>query len=183
MELCHHGIKGQKWGVRRFQNSDGTWTEEGKQRYRQERDKKYALRTHDDVEKIVRSFSEEDKRLLGMHKDEKEYFSKEATGAYVAKRFISKEGNTPVAWLDVIKGEKDGEAMIAIGTAKQNRGQGHASKLTKRGLKWLDEHSSEFSTVIWDAKKENIASIALAKKNGFVHEGKSDGYERYTRKE
>lgn len=31
--LCHSGIKGQKWGVRRFQNEDGTLTEEGKQRY------------------------------------------------------------------------------------------------------------------------------------------------------
>lgn len=29
----HHGIKGQKWGVRRFQNEDGTLTAEGKARY------------------------------------------------------------------------------------------------------------------------------------------------------
>ena len=31
--LCHHGIKGQKWGVRRYQNDDGTLTEVGKRRY------------------------------------------------------------------------------------------------------------------------------------------------------
>lgn len=31
-ELYHHGIKGQKWGVRRFQNEDGTYTAEGKSR-------------------------------------------------------------------------------------------------------------------------------------------------------
>lgn len=31
--LAHHGIKGMKWGVRRWQNSDGTLTEEGKKHY------------------------------------------------------------------------------------------------------------------------------------------------------
>lgn len=32
-ELYHHGIKGQKWGVRRYQNEDGTLTENGQLRY------------------------------------------------------------------------------------------------------------------------------------------------------
>lgn len=32
-ELYHHGIKGQKWGIRRYQNPDGTLTEAGKKRY------------------------------------------------------------------------------------------------------------------------------------------------------
>ena len=31
--LAHHGIKGQKWGIRRFQNSDGTLTKAGQKRY------------------------------------------------------------------------------------------------------------------------------------------------------
>ena len=31
--LAHHGIKGQRWGVRRFQNPDGSLTSAGKQRY------------------------------------------------------------------------------------------------------------------------------------------------------
>ena len=35
-ELYHHGILGQKWGVRRYQNSDGTLTNEGKIRYAQQ---------------------------------------------------------------------------------------------------------------------------------------------------
>ena len=32
-ELYHHGIKGQKWGLRRFQNEDGTLTALGKIHY------------------------------------------------------------------------------------------------------------------------------------------------------
>lgn len=31
--IKHSGIKGQKWGIRRYQNYDGTLTEEGKRRY------------------------------------------------------------------------------------------------------------------------------------------------------
>lgn len=31
--LAHHGVKGQKWGVRRYQNDDGSLTALGKQRY------------------------------------------------------------------------------------------------------------------------------------------------------
>lgn len=33
-ELCHYGILGQKWGVRRFQYADGTLTPAGRKRYR-----------------------------------------------------------------------------------------------------------------------------------------------------
>lgn len=32
-ELYHYGIKGQKWGVRRYQNDDGSLTPSGKKRY------------------------------------------------------------------------------------------------------------------------------------------------------
>lgn len=32
LEMYHHGVKGMKWGVRRYQNADGTLTTAGKQR-------------------------------------------------------------------------------------------------------------------------------------------------------
>ena len=38
--IYHHGIKGQKWGVRRFQNKDGSLTAKGRQRYGEAADKR-----------------------------------------------------------------------------------------------------------------------------------------------
>lgn len=33
LELYHHGIKGMKWGIRRYQNKDGSLTAAGRKRY------------------------------------------------------------------------------------------------------------------------------------------------------
>lgn len=38
-ELCHHGIKGMHWGIRRYQNEDGSLTPAGQKRYNQLHDK------------------------------------------------------------------------------------------------------------------------------------------------
>lgn len=34
--IKHHGIKGQRWGIRRYQNDDGSLTKAGEQRYNKE---------------------------------------------------------------------------------------------------------------------------------------------------
>ena len=58
-ELYHHGILGQKWGVRRFQNKDGTLTAEGRKRYSSsEERKKLAIKLTDEY---GRTFKEREK--------------------------------------------------------------------------------------------------------------------------
>ena len=48
-ELYHHGIKGQKWGVRRFRNNDGSLTTKGHKRY-------VTSKAYDDYKKAIRAF-------------------------------------------------------------------------------------------------------------------------------
>lgn len=48
----HHGIKGMKWGVRRYQNRDGSLTSEGRRRYRSD-----AKEAFNKAEEIVRKTS------------------------------------------------------------------------------------------------------------------------------
>lgn len=76
-ELYHYGVKGMKWGVRRYQNKDGTLTSAGKER-NQVRNNIIRNRPYtDDVNDIVNTLSVKEKRLLGAELDkdwiEKEY--------------------------------------------------------------------------------------------------------------
>lgn len=47
-ELTHHGILGQKWGVRRYQNQDGSLTAAGKKRLEQ-KDAKWARKNYEKI--------------------------------------------------------------------------------------------------------------------------------------
>ena len=55
MILIHHGIKGQKWGVRRYENPDGSLTPAGKKRY-----DKYHTSDGKLNEKGLKKFGDED---------------------------------------------------------------------------------------------------------------------------
>lgn len=81
--LAHHGIKGQKWGIRRFQNPDGSYTPLGQQRYSKNVYKKlksgYA-NDFNDVKKdllsnkITDSVKEKAKKITELEKNREQYY-------------------------------------------------------------------------------------------------------------
>lgn len=79
-ELTHSGIKGQKWGIRRFQNPDGSLTEAGKRRYYKEKAKTAA---QNKVKKAVKSYNAAVKKADRLQAQAEEAWAK-ASEAYLA---------------------------------------------------------------------------------------------------
>lgn len=67
-ELYHWGIKGMKWGVRRYQNKDGTLTSEGKKHYSQDHEEYTRAHTKKSVREM--SDSELNARINRLQKEQ-----------------------------------------------------------------------------------------------------------------
>lgn len=80
----HSGIKGQRWGQRRFQKEDGTWTDAGQERYSTDTDGEYgepggersventtdSKSTYSEPSKKYSSYRKETSQLYENQKDE-----------------------------------------------------------------------------------------------------------------
>lgn len=102
-QLYHHGIKGMKWGVRRFQNKDGSLTAAGKTRYAVENTK--TITTNKDGSKTVPAgfaFNRVGKATLDVNQSGALYVSH---GKEDAARYIKSLGPTPIGKLLGTAGE------------------------------------------------------------------------------
>ena len=168
--LSHHGILGQKWGVRRYQNKDGSLTAEGRnRRYYRDRTKR-ELKNVNDVNKVVDSLSDNEKRLLGMRKDETKWISDEdaiGKSSDIIKTFIQRHGDTPVSMIEIWD-LGDGKGDIAIATNPNYRGQGYTSKNIADMTNWFNSaRNTKIKDLQWNNLKENKVSGQIAEKHGF----------------
>lgn len=136
--LIHYGIPGQKWGVRRFQNEDGTYTTEGKLR------RTYGEYSSGkkDIEKIKRTHSDYNLNTWGKSKDNNILWvtGPSGSGKSSIARDIAKKNNADVISLDLY-------------TCKTFNGRS-ATGMSKDFNKFLDKNYPK-----WDSQFKEAYSV------------------------
>lgn len=82
--LSHSGVKGQKWGIRRYQNADGSLTPEGRIHYGVG-NLDYNARYSGDKKSAVKAFKKERKKLMSNIKDVYKNDKKNKNEEYVSR--------------------------------------------------------------------------------------------------
>ena len=139
-ELQHHGIKGMHWGIRRYQNPDGTLTAEGQKRYNtMKRDSQLYGNGIAKMERLNRS--------IGLEKNQK--LEKET----LVSSDFKKQYRSGIEYLQKINKELDTRKYDDIKSEIKLMDDGHeyvVTYLTDRNIGTL-----EYYTLI--GKKNNVA--------------------------
>lgn len=154
-ELFHHGVKGQKWGVKNGPPYPLTRITKGSPKTTNE---------------IYNTLTEKEKHLVSGEmengKPPKELIKKDDAERLV-NQVLVKYGNTPVAALDIWEQGKNEVAFdILTRNGDEYRNKGFAQKAFNEGMKAVEKYKDvEYVNV--GIHNKNIPSQNLAKKNGF----------------
>lgn len=136
----------------------------------------------DDINDIVRTLSDKDKKLLGAPKYD-DWIEKDFENDILSnkvKSFVTRIQDTPVSFLEIwTNGSRTGQIAISTRSGEEYRGKGYASKEVERAIKWADKYGHySLDELEWIAEKSNTGSRRLAEKYGF-EESDNHGDEDY----
>ena len=128
-ELYHHGIIGMKWGVRRYQNKDGTLTNAGKKRYNQDNWSEDAKAASQLKKKNVNQMSNAELRKLTERQQLERNYSN--LNPNLIKKGIVAVAAIAGALGTIVSIKKNGAALINMG---KKIGQKTISKIGKKAI-------------------------------------------------
>lgn len=161
--LAHHGIKGQRWGVRRFQNEDGTLTAAGR--------KKYGSKDNYEVEQLkkkkVKDLSNDELRKIA---ERKQLEKAVKSGDAETKRLLAEQGVKLLTTAAVVATVAVGSKYIvdkmpgfaetlgtSIGKSAVNFTKGATSEVAKGVVKGASEVAKGASGVVKEVASSNTA--------------------------
>lgn len=162
--LAHHGIKGQRWGVRRYQNPDGTLTAAGRKKYGS--DDSYEV--HQLKKKRVKDLSNEELRKIA---ERKQLEKAVKPGDAETKRLLTEQGVKLLTTAAVVATVAVGSKYIAdkmpgfaenLGTAIGKSAVNFTKGATTEVAKGVTKGAAEAAKAATSVAKEVASGVAKA---------------------
>lgn len=187
--LEHHGILGQKWGVRRYQNKDGSLTAEGKRRAYNIRNIRKGYKYIDDINKIYDSLSDEEKFYLYPGGEGRKFIEDPGEIENVIYTVLEKYGDTPASFTQLYYDDRNGGmAEIATATDPRYRGRGLSTLGYEKVIKYMEKYGATKikNLEVWinEANKPSThvaekVGLQLYDKDSAIIDGKKEVWNKY----